>query len=195
LKYCSLRLLQNCKSYQPKNNFCGDFLGILRYSPHKTGFDNFGPVIWARYVVNLFFEGGFRCNLKGNVVKSILTYTLWPPVCSQNTWMCSNEMVNRLIRLSMSSYESIWDIGRKVNQCKVKSIHFCHTIKLYFRYRFTQLNRTNNTATLILNDLLAWIKQRELYNCQSKWVLNFIRDKKAINNTSCLTFFSTIIIT
>ena len=42
----------------------------------------------------------------------------------------------------MHSYESISDIDRKVNQCKVKSIHFWHTIKLYFRYRFAQLNRT-----------------------------------------------------
>ena len=118
------------------------FFGILRYSLHKTEFDNLGPVIWARYVVNLFFEGVFWCNLQGNVVKSILTYTLWPPVCSQSTWMCSNEMVNRLIRSSMRSHKNISDIDWKVNQCKVKSIHFWHTINLYFRYTFTQLDCT-----------------------------------------------------
>ena len=43
----------------------------------------------------------------------------------------------------MRSYESISHTDRKVNQqCKVKSVHFWHTIKLYFRYRFTQRERT-----------------------------------------------------
>ena len=48
----------------------------------------------------------------------------------------------RLIGSLVRSYERISDIDRKVNQREVKSIHFGHTIKLYFRYRFTQLNRT-----------------------------------------------------
>ena len=48
LKHCSLKLLQTCKSYQPKSRFCGKFfLGILRYSRRKTEFDNLGPVIRA----------------------------------------------------------------------------------------------------------------------------------------------------
>ena len=42
LKYHSLRLLQNCKSYQLKSSFYDNFRGILRYSPHKTEFDNLG---------------------------------------------------------------------------------------------------------------------------------------------------------
>ena len=142
LKYRSLWLLQYCKSYQLKRSFCGNFFGVLRYSPHKTEFYNSGPIIRVWYVVDLLFEGVFWCNRWGNVVKSISTYTLWPPVCSQSTWMCSNEMVNRLIRLSIRSYESILDIDRKFNQCKVKLVHFWHTIKLYFRYRFTQFNST-----------------------------------------------------
>ena len=62
LKYYSLRLLQNCKSYLRKTRFCSSFYCILRYSPHKTEFYNLDPVIQAGYVVNLFFEEGFWCN-------------------------------------------------------------------------------------------------------------------------------------
>ena len=57
-----------------KSKFCGDFFGILRYSPYKTEFDNLGPVIRARYVVvNLLFEGIYWYSLQGNVGKIILT--------------------------------------------------------------------------------------------------------------------------
>ena len=63
LKYYSLRLLQNCKSFQLKSRFCGNFFNILRYSPHKAEFDNFGPIIRARYVVNLLFERKIGCSL------------------------------------------------------------------------------------------------------------------------------------
>ena len=55
LKLYILKLLINCKSYKLKSTFCGDFHGILRYSPHKTEFDNVSPVIRALYVVNLLF--------------------------------------------------------------------------------------------------------------------------------------------
>ena len=64
LRYYSLRLLQNCKSYQLKGKFCGNFLGILGYSPHKTEFNNLGTTeIQAQYLVNLFFEGIFWYSL------------------------------------------------------------------------------------------------------------------------------------
>jgi hypothetical protein len=56
LKHCSLGLLQNCKSYQLKREFCSNVLGILRYSQHKTEINNLSPVIRAQYVVNLLFE-------------------------------------------------------------------------------------------------------------------------------------------
>ena len=55
LKYYSLRLLQNCKSYQLKSRFCGNFLGILRYNPHKTEFNILIPVIQAQYAVESTF--------------------------------------------------------------------------------------------------------------------------------------------
>ena len=76
LKYYSLRLLQNCKSYQLKSRFYDDFLSILRYNQHKTEFNNVVPVIWARYVINLLFKGiFFWYSLYRNLVKrSILTY-------------------------------------------------------------------------------------------------------------------------
>ena len=45
-----MRLLKNCKGYQLKSRFYGNFFSILRYSPHKTEFVNFGPVSRARYV-------------------------------------------------------------------------------------------------------------------------------------------------
>ena len=99
--------------------------------------------LWFKYI-NFYYSNNC-CSMTqslGNVVKSILAYTLWTPVCSQSTWLCSNEMVNRLIRSSMRSYESTSDIDRKVNQCKVKLVLFWHTIELYFRYRFMQHDRT-----------------------------------------------------
>jgi hypothetical protein len=65
LKYYSLRLLQNYKSYQLKSRFRRDFLSILRYSLHKTEFNNLDPVIRARYVVNLLLEGGFLVQSLG----------------------------------------------------------------------------------------------------------------------------------
>jgi hypothetical protein len=74
LEYYFLRLLQNCKSYPQKNIFWGNFFGILRYSQYKTEFDTLDPVIWARYVVKLIFEGVFWYSLQDNVVKIILIY-------------------------------------------------------------------------------------------------------------------------
>ena len=56
LKYCSSRLLQNCKSYQLKSKFCSSFLGIVKCSPYKTEFGNLGLVVWVGYVISLFFE-------------------------------------------------------------------------------------------------------------------------------------------
>jgi hypothetical protein len=45
LKYCPLRLPQNCMNYQLESKFCGNSFDILRYSPHKTEFNHLGPVI------------------------------------------------------------------------------------------------------------------------------------------------------
>ena len=55
-------------NYQLESKFCGNSFDILRYSPHKTEFNNLGPVIRARYLVNLLlFEGIF-----GTVFRAML---------------------------------------------------------------------------------------------------------------------------
>jgi hypothetical protein len=45
------------------------FFAILRYSPHKTEFDNLGPLVPARYVVNLLFEEIFLVQSLGQCCK------------------------------------------------------------------------------------------------------------------------------
>ena len=42
-----------------KVDFVVFFVRILRYSPHKTELDNLSPVIRARYVIDILFEGFF----------------------------------------------------------------------------------------------------------------------------------------
>ena len=53
-----------------------------------------------------------KCSNNNQILK-INAITPWPPGYSQNTWMCSNETVNRLIKghhCAHTSYESISDI-------------------------------------------------------------------------------------
>jgi hypothetical protein len=113
-----LRLFQNCKSYQPKNKFSGNFSGILRYSPHKTEFDNsgltmgknaklailkFAVIFFLRKIIirfylpnNIFTQNSFFSDCLSNFFRKVVVYISFYtffPVVSRNLSLICNKFV------------------------------------------------------------------------------------------------------
>ena len=103
-------------------------------------------VLWRGFLVQSL---GQRCKKYSNI------HTLTSCMLSEYMYVLrwDGQQAHKIIDVLIWEYLRYWP--KSYNQSKVKSIHFWHTIKLYFRYRFTQLYRTTEHPNFNLRALLV----------------------------------------